>query len=566
MASFGEGFANAFTSTYSALSAAEARKKAEERADAEERRRAIDFQQRQDETRGFRDAAQSTYGRIGKEALSGDLQKDAGIGPQQAQGLGGGSGDAAFDAFDREQLTDTLRANAKSQGASVPSLPTYTREQAAKDYAARLYALDPLKGQQAEAGALEIRRGEQQLQLGEQQIDLNKKTGKKVDFELDALEKDKAFREKFEKTLTGALVDKAKREQSIDEVAQAGGMRGLVEKFGPDLRKAFKADVQLVGNNIVVKIPGQKSQTISNVEQATQMLRQVAEKELVHNLETRMIGQGLFKTPEDLVSYLRNQREDARKERDTESQIGLRGAQAVEARAKAGYYGAASKAAGEKTGNWTLVGADKDGQLVSYDRNTGKLARADGQPIQDTSIYRRVTGENSSPPKPVTPADINSFIRDQAMAVVDVNKSDKNKPILLRDLPLAEQVAIARQQLGQGGMPPTGGMPDANPRAMEKPGQALPTAAEPAAPAKQGPTERQSPAAIKASNPYQFEQLYLEAQQTLPQLQMQVLTMTKALPLARSNAERANLEARRAALIEDANFFQGVIDQRNKYD
>ena len=206
MASFGQGFASAFAPIYLAGLDAEARKKADERAERALRMQEQEFQQRQQDIQAAKDAAAQSYGRVGKTALTGDLQTDTGIGAQQAEALDTKSGDASFDAYDRAQLADTLRANAtrtpeqiaayaadrdaaiptarkmlvtggdgqtteqavpynkygaqatpEEMAALKPAAPTMTKDMARDEYVKRLYAAGmPEKAQAAEIGGLQV--------------------------------------------------------------------------------------------------------------------------------------------------------------------------------------------------------------------------------------------------------------------------------------------------------------------------------------------------------------------------------------------------------------------------
>ena len=166
LGAFAGGLAQGGLNTYKMLSDIEDRKKETAIREAAERRAAIEFEQRQRDVETQRTAAAESYGRIGQAALSGDLRADTGIGQQQATALGANSGDAGFDAADRAQLADTLRANAAqapqtAQTAAMnPARPTMTREMAADEYAKRLYAAGMTeKAQQAEATGLQISAG-----------------------------------------------------------------------------------------------------------------------------------------------------------------------------------------------------------------------------------------------------------------------------------------------------------------------------------------------------------------------------------------------------------------------
>ena len=63
--------------------------------------------------------------------------------------------------------------------------------------------------------------------------------------------------------------------------------------------------------------------------------------------------------------------------------------------ADANYRNAAAKAAGEKTGNWAVIGTDTDGAPISYNKNDGSTARPDGKIIQDVEFFKKITGERA---------------------------------------------------------------------------------------------------------------------------------------------------------------------------
>lgn len=535
---FAAGLAKGGIDTYSTLEDIERKKKESERAERTLKMQETEFNQKQEERQALKDAADQTYGRVGKDALSGNLQNDAGIGAQQAQGLQVNSGDAAFDAADRAQLADTLRANAKAQGAAVPELPKYTREQAAKDYADRLYAIDPTKGQQAEAGALALKKG---------------------GLEVKGLERQASFDDKFDKVMGEIHKQSATRLTDIETTAQTGGMKGLVEKFGPELKQALGADVQLVGNNIVVKTKGQKPQTISSLDQAVQALQGAAQMEFGKNLETRLVSEGLFKSPQEMLTYFQNRREADRKDRDTDSQIEYRRKAGLKEEAAAGFYNRGGTSANKQTQGQILT-EKIDAYATIMMKADPNLSRADAEKRAAQVIMRDPEAKPD-----MTPADVNSFLKDQAGTVIRVDPNTK-KPVRLGDLPLEEQLQIARQALGRGGMPGAagGGLPDVNPKAMVKPG----AAAAPAAAAQQGAlplTSRLSAAIGKdnaAGNRNQFTTLAAEVEKTLPGVRSQIAVLEKALPLARSAEEQANIQAKIDELNGDLPIMQSILEQR----
>lgn len=151
--------------------------------------------------------------------------------------------------------------------------------------------------------------------------------------------------------------------------------------------------------------------------------------------------------------------------------------------ADANYRNAAAKAAGEKTGNWAVIGTDKDGAAISYNKNDGSAARADGKPIQDIDFFKKVTGEKAVK-EAVSNKDVLDFVEKNGDAPSGVKDKNTGKELRVRELPLSEQRQAAEDfyQKGSG----SGGMPSPDPKVMKKPGEApsvsaIPVTAKPAA-------------------------------------------------------------------------------------
>jgi hypothetical protein len=169
-----------------------------------------------------------------------------------------------------------------------------TPDQKAANFRQRALALGatPTDLQQYELGSVQLRGAKQGLEKGE--IDIR------------SLRRSADFDARFDGVMKSLHGDSAARLNDITTTAQTSGMRGLVEKFGPEIKKAFGADAQLVGNNIVIKAKGQPTQTIGSIDQAVKALQGLAEREFGQNLEQRFIKEGLFKTPAELATYLQN--------------------------------------------------------------------------------------------------------------------------------------------------------------------------------------------------------------------------------------------------------------------
>jgi hypothetical protein len=165
---FAGGLAQGGMSTYQMLSDIERKDKEMQLREEEAARAKEQFgwsRAEQEEKNKLREAA-NVYTGVGGANYAPELQRTAGIGPQQAQGLAVNTG-VGGDEFDRaanESAQNTLRENAQRQGVAIPvsaemKPSIYTREQADTDYLKRVAAINPEK-------ALEIEGKQTQTALG----------------------------------------------------------------------------------------------------------------------------------------------------------------------------------------------------------------------------------------------------------------------------------------------------------------------------------------------------------------------------------------------------------------
>ena len=162
---FAGGLAQGGMNTYQMLESIESQKK----RDALVEMQAQELKQNMDERTKAKEAA-DVYNKVGGADYAPELQRTAGIGAQQAQGLAVNTG-AGGDAFDRavnESAQSVLRENAQRQGAAIPASaemkPTmYTREQADADYLKRLTAINPERALDIESKQMQIATGRSSL-------------------------------------------------------------------------------------------------------------------------------------------------------------------------------------------------------------------------------------------------------------------------------------------------------------------------------------------------------------------------------------------------------------------
>ena len=414
MASFGEGFGNAFASTYGAVSAAQERKLAREQSEREFRLRLDEYNRRIAKEDAEATAYKSTVGRVGQSALTGNLQTDTGIGAQQAQLLNTNSGDTSFDVEDRMRTADVLRENAayqtrpdvqarlaSSDDVRPAGLPAADAEKAAKTFNPDLGTMTEEKAQEAlptKLAAAGLGKEAMNAKLTNLGIQKEKLGIEKTGLEVDESKRNANISKRFDSLMGDLQKESATRLTDITTTAQTEGMTGLVKKFGPEIKKAMGHDIALVGNIIVVKDKsGKVIQKLETTADAVQALQNVAGEEFTKKLESKMLTNGLFKTPQELTTYIKERRVEERAATKFPLELNELTAKANQLNADATYRRAAAKSMNEKTGNWTVVGTDTDGQPISYDKNTGHFGRPDSKPIADVSIFKKITGEKTKP-------------------------------------------------------------------------------------------------------------------------------------------------------------------------
>jgi len=157
---FAGGLAQGGMNTYLTLSEIERKNKEMALREEEAARSKEQFgwsRAEQEEKNKIREAA-GVYSGVGGSNYAPELQRTAGIGQQQAQGLAvnTGMGGDAFDRAVNESAQSVLRESAQRQGAAIPASaemkPTmYTREQADADYLRRVSAINPERALDIEA-------------------------------------------------------------------------------------------------------------------------------------------------------------------------------------------------------------------------------------------------------------------------------------------------------------------------------------------------------------------------------------------------------------------------------
>lgn len=405
LGAFAGGLAKGGTDMYIKLMEMDERRKERELREAADRRQAIQFEDMMREKEAVKSAAAESYGRIGKAALSGDLQADTGVGPQQAAALTVTSGDAAFDAADRAQIADTLRQNAQRAGQTAatpegqaiaaqynPARPTMTKDMAADEYSKRLYAAGLTeKAQAAEAGALNISVGKRAERYAQKQ------------------ETALGFQQNVFDSLKEANGDIVKvLEKHFIPIYNEGKLPGLDDGKTATIAKNAMGGNSIVltdkkGEQEVLPVDINTLQSLTSKVQDLMMASSSPEnywrgKEDFRKNQELKISQEKLGVDKDTLQL--NRDKFVEEQKLTPGKMAELDAKIKNYNADANYRNAMAKSMGEKTGNWSVLGADTDGQPISYDKNTGSFARKDGKPIQDVTFFKKITGERDAKPVP----------------------------------------------------------------------------------------------------------------------------------------------------------------------
>jgi hypothetical protein len=328
LGAFAGGLAKGGIDTYSKFVEMEERRKADERAE-----RALQLQidaarEARELREGVRSAGETTLGRVGQAALTGNYTQDAGLRAgvdtqadmlaKQTEGMGLG-----LEDVDRMRTAQTLRENVTYQNqpevqarlaAGTPAgLPTegltraallpekglYTREQAIEDYATRLAKVDPDKALQAEMLGIQRKGALQGLKVGEQTLE-------KGGYELSKLKRDKEFDDKYAKLQEDWTKERFNLKNEVDKTFHTEGASGVIKKYGKEYEKTTGETVQLVGKDVVVK-KGDQVVGKFGVEELMDRIQPVLAKKTTQSFMDAMVSNGMFKNPEQAMNFLKIQ-------------------------------------------------------------------------------------------------------------------------------------------------------------------------------------------------------------------------------------------------------------------
>jgi len=393
----------------------------------------------------------------------------------------------------------------------------------------------------------EIAAAKQNLELGSQTLDLNK-------FKLTKAKTDQAFDEKFQGALQDVMTESKNTLDKIKTTAETGGMKGLVDTFGSQLKTAFKHDISLVGNNIIVKDnDGKTLHTINSTAEAVSLLEGAAKEQFNKSLSDKMVSSGLFRNPEELNAFVKNQRDyniaqmnsvsERMKAEASQSNAATTAGELAE-KIKANLFGAqanqANAAAGASTGHAnyfnaeagitklreSLLKADEKAReaaqpsLDAYAALTPaeqkgekgvalieKAAVAAATKSTDFSRLLIATGANKTPKPEIPIADQEKFVGLFGSSPSTLFKDAKDLPLPISKLNPAQLIQEIRAQHGAEG---AGGLPMPDTSAMKKTG--APAAGDGAGGAKSAidmssnpalnPTEQAGESTVAGNTPY----------------------------------------------------------------
>ena len=211
----------------------------------------------------------------------------------------------------------------------------------------------------------------------------------------------------FDTTMDKLHKEAADRVTSIKTTAEAGGLKGLAETFGPELKKAFGHEIQFKA------VPGSAGEIVAmdgkkvvgrynSLESATQTLEGLVGQEFEAKFSKAMLQPGMFSSSKELSDYMNKQAE--LKNQGITAQAAARNAATNEmvGRAHANYYGAAAGAAGggKPTSRTVMVGGGVDNAgspiqkqpvtiVTKFDKTGAPVIAAydmSGKPITDQKV------------------------------------------------------------------------------------------------------------------------------------------------------------------------------------
>jgi hypothetical protein len=553
LGAFASGVAQGGINTYKTLAEIESQKKRDELLDLQ----MAELRNKIEEERQIRQTGRDVFSQVGKEDVTGALSATTGVGQQQASALTGQTAGAGldFESYDRDQMARTMRANAERQGVPMgeqmrPALPTYTREQAESDYANRVRAINYERGTAAEAAALGIQSAKQGL--------------KKGGLEIKGLEREQQFNETFDATMKDWQKNQAfKISHDFDKTLVDEGVSGVLKKYGPEFKQATGNDVALVGNEIHVTNKGKIVDRFPTDQLQAKVEPMLAKKAMSGLMDT-MVEKGLFRNPAEVLNFFKTQTE--LKNQGIQADAAMINALANQQRtpseiaknqATAGYLSRGGAAANRQTAG-DIMKEKIDALATVYMKADPAMSRPDAEKRAAQVITRDPEAKAE-----FTASDLNNFLKDQAGVVVDKDKAT-GKPITLGQLPLDQQLKIARESLGRvAGAAPQGGMPDANPARMTLPGAGSTTTT---APKQAIPYSQQLVDAAKAdagrTDKFNFRQFSEQVVKDSPAMEARLKTLRSAIPSIQDPGARARLEAEANLLEQDLEVVPGILSQR----
>jgi hypothetical protein len=205
--------------------------------------------------------------------------------------------------------TATPAAPAQAAAPAASSLlandPYFSKIQKLKDLAMQKgngLALD--KALDMESKYTQTLANQQTIKLGDQTLTLG-------EFKIREAKTTDEFNQRFNTVMADVRKTSAARLDQITSVAQTDGLKGLVDTFGPELKKALGHDVQFKNGAIVVLDDKGKpiGQPITSIDQAQGALQDLARSEYANNLRTKMLSEGLFKNENELAAFLQKEQE-----------------------------------------------------------------------------------------------------------------------------------------------------------------------------------------------------------------------------------------------------------------
>ena len=290
---FAGGLAKSGMETYQMMEAIESQKKRDELIALQ----AQEMKAAGEERAALKSAATDTYGKVGSNDYTAEMERLAGRGIGSVNtGAGGDDFDRAVNqsaaavALENKARVEGARAGIptddaatwqKAQADAAGMTPTaYTRDQADKEYLAKVRGINPERALDVESKQMTVQAGRRDQKFNE-------------DFD--------AAKDKWNREITDL---KGNLERTLAEK----GASGVVSEYGSKLKELTGQDVKVVGGQVVLQHGG-KTVDKFDVREMPAKIDAALAQHYTHGFADSLVKKGMFKNASDVISFQQKRQE-----------------------------------------------------------------------------------------------------------------------------------------------------------------------------------------------------------------------------------------------------------------